>query len=115
MYKFSYAEIIDDAGSATRERERIAFDRALEMLRAAEIRGTASDEARAAISYVQKLWNFLIEDLANPENELAEQIRGDLISIGIWVIREADRVLNDPAKGFGPLIQVNTSVRDGLA
>lgn len=114
MYKFSYAEILDEAGSAGREREELALDRAIELMSVAEASGPESPEARSAIHYIQKLWNFLIEDLASPGNALAEQLRADLISVGIWVIREADRILIDPNKTFAALIEVNKTIRDGL-
>ena len=114
MYKFSYAEIVEDSGEEGRSREQMALDRALELMSIAQQSGAASPEARTAIAYIQKLWNFLIEDLINPENSLTEQLRGDLISIGIWVIREADRILLDPTRNFAALIEVNKSIRDGL-
>jgi flagellar protein FlaF len=114
MYKFSYAEVLGDAGVESRAREQLAFDHALELLSVAELRGSTSPEALTAISYIQKLWNFMIEDLAKPENALADQLRGDLISVGLWVIREADRILADPSKTFGALIEVNRTIREGL-
>jgi flagellar protein FlaF len=114
MYKFSYAEILEDGSEELRTREQLALDHAIELLTVAEARGPSSPEAMDAIRYIQKLWNFLIEDLANPNNSLAETLRADLISIGIWVIREADRILNDTSKTFAALIEVNRTIRDGL-
>ena len=67
-----------------------------------------------AVTYVQKLWTFFIESLADPGNELAASLKQDLISIGLWAIAESDRVLTDPAKGFTALIDVNKTIRDGL-
>lgn len=115
MYKFSYAEILDDGGQEARGREQLALDHAIELLNVASTSGINSPEALTAINYIQNLWSFLIEDLANPENALAAQLRADLISIGLWVIREADRVLRDPSKTFAALIEVNKSIRQGLA
>lgn len=114
MYKFSYAEILDDAGNETRAREQLALDHAIELLTVAEERGPNSPEAAAALRYLQNLWGFLIEDLASPTNALAEQLRADLISIGIWIIREADNILHDASKTFTALIEVNKSIRAGL-
>jgi len=114
MYTFSYAEILDESGDESRGREQLALDDALELLTVAESRGPQSPEALEAIRYIQKLWNFLISDLADPQNALTEQLRADLISIGIWVIREADRILNDPTRTFAALIEVNRTIRDGL-
>jgi flagellar protein FlaF len=114
MYKFSYAEILEDGPAEARTREQLALDHAIDLLTVAETRGPSSPEALAAIQYLQKLWNFLIEDLASPGNALAEALRADLISIGLWVIREADRILNDSSKTFAALIEVNRSIREGL-
>ena len=55
-----------------------------------------------------------IKDLVDPGNELAETLKADLISIGLWAIKEADRVLNDPSKNFLALIEVNKTIRNGL-
>lgn len=115
MYKFSYAEILDDSGNEARGRERAALDRAIELLSVAEVNGARSQEASTALLQVQRLWNFLIADLANPQNGLAEQLRADLISIGIWVMKEADRILNDQQQSFTALIDVNKTIRDGLS
>mgnify|MGYP000947678806 CR=1 FL=1 len=44
-------------------------------------------------------------------------VRGDANSADDpmpYEIREADRVLTVPSKGFGALIEVNRSIRDGL-
>lgn len=114
MYRYSYAEILEDSSETTRSREQMALDHAIELLKAAEAKGPNSTEARDAIEFIQKLWNFLIEDLVNPNNALAESLRGDLISVGIWVIREADRILNEPGRTMRALIEVNASIRDGL-
>ncbi|MCT8267852.1 MULTISPECIES: flagellar biosynthesis regulator FlaF [Afifella] len=114
MYKFSYAEILDDSGGESRAREQMALDHALELLHVAEIRGAGSPEAAEALGYVNKLWNFMIRDLASPQNGLGQELRRDLISVGLWVIREAENVLVDPSRNFAALIEVNQTIRDGL-
>jgi flagellar protein FlaF len=114
MYKFSYAEILEEDVHEARAREQAAIDRAIELMTIAGERGRESPEAAEAVGYVQKLWSYLIKDLVDPDNELAETLRADLISIGLWAIKEADRVLNDPSKNFLALIEVNQSIRNGL-
>ncbi|MGU3496914.1 flagellar biosynthesis regulator FlaF [Xanthobacteraceae bacterium A53D] len=114
MYKFSYAEILEDSGSEARLRERDAFDRALELLTVAQTAGVGSSESRAAMLYLQRLWGILVRDLAEPTNELAPALRADLISIGIWVIKEADQVINQASQNYAGLIDINRSIRDGL-
>jgi len=57
----------------------------------------------------------LIEDLAKPENDLPEQLRADLISIGLWVIREAEEIRLEKSTNFKGIIEVSENIRDGLA
>ena len=114
MYRFSYSEILEDAGALGRERERLAFDRALDMLRTAEARGAAGPDRTAAIAVLQDLWNILIADLLDPENGLPEELRANLVSIGVWTMREVGAALQAPERSLAALIEVNTAIRDGL-
>ncbi len=115
MYRLSYSEIMEDAPDLGREREREAFDRALDLLHTAEARGiTAGPQRTAAVGSIQDLWNVLIADLLDPENGLPEPLRADLVAIGMWTMREAGAVLSTPERSLAALIEVNTSIRDGL-
>jgi|SRR5690606_32004299 Flagellar biosynthesis regulator FlaF len=115
MYRHSYAEILDEAASEGRERERMAFDHAIELMQAAEAKGADSREAVEAIFFLNRLWSLLIEDLANDENGLPQELRASLISIGLWVLREAQRLRQEMAGSFAALIEVNSAIRNGLA
>lgn len=114
MYRFSYSEILEDAPQLARERERLAFDRALHLLRNAEASGATGPERTEAIGFVQELWNVLISDLLDPENALPDALKADLVSIGSWIMREVAEALNAPTRSLKSLIDVNTSIRDGL-
>ena len=114
MYRMSYEEILDGDSREGRSRERMAFDRGIDMMREAEAEGARSPEALEAIAYMQKLWGFLIRDLADSGNHLPEALKGDLISIGLWCMTEADRLLAEKVTSFAGLIDVNTNIRDGL-
>lgn len=114
MYKFSYAEIVEESGDESRARERQALDHAIELMTLAEARGVHSLEAQNAIDYVQKLWGFFIKDLTDAANQLPEQLRADLVSIGLWILRESDAILNDQVTSFAGLIEINRVIRDGL-
>ena len=115
MYKLSYAEVMESDAGEARARERIAFDHAIDLMKRAEAKGAQSAEATEAVEYVQKLWTFFIENLTDPHNDLAAALKKDLISIGLWAIAESDRILADGSKSFAPLIDVNATIRDGLA
>jgi flagellar protein FlaF len=115
MYQFSYAEVLDETPQGTRERERQAIDKSIELLRAAEKAGVRSREAIEALLFVRKLWAIFTEDLAKAENDLPQQLRADLISIGIWIIREAEQIRLEKSDNFKGIIEVSQTIRDGLA
>ncbi|WP_407527447.1 flagellar biosynthesis regulator FlaF [Methylobacterium oryzisoli] len=114
MYRFSYSEILEDAPDLCRERERAAFDRALALLRKANAAEAPFEERGEAVTFHQRLWDVLIEDLLSPENSLPDALRNDLVSIGLWCMREASEVLGAPGRSLTALIDVNTAIRDGL-
>lgn len=114
MYQFSYSEIRQESGADSRERERQALDRAIELMERAETAGVHSSETVEAIYATRTLWSILVEDLANPENSLSEELRASLISIGLWVMREADGIRLGKTKSFRGIIDVTAMIREGL-
>jgi flagellar protein FlaF len=114
MYQFAYAEIAEDTATDCRRRERQAFDRAISLLKLAKERGAKSRESVEALLFVRRLWNALIEDLSHPENGLPQALRASLISVGLWILKEADLVRLAKSENFDGLIEMNTILRDGL-
>jgi flagellar biosynthesis activator protein FlaF len=114
MYQFSYAEVVDESPREMRARERQAMDRAIELLRAAREKGPGSREVVDALFYLRRLWSIFMDDLNNPENELPQQLRAGLISIGIWINKEIERVRTGQTKDLTPMIEINEIIRDGL-
>jgi flagellar biosynthesis activator protein FlaF len=114
MYQFPYAEVLDETPQSSRQRERQAIDQSIELLQKAEKAGAQSRETVEALMFVRKLWGVLIEDLANSENDLPQKLRADLISIGLWVIREAEQIRLEKSENFAGMIEVSKTIRDGL-
>lgn len=114
MYRFSYAEILDESASLNREREGLALDHAIELLVLAQAAGRGSNEVMAAMVYLQRLWSFFIADLADNDNALPRDLRASLASLGLWVIQESDKVLAGSSGDLTQLIDVNRMIRDGL-
>jgi flagellar protein FlaF len=114
MYEFSYNEVVDDSRQVMRARERSAMDRVIAMLRAARDKGENSREAIEAIFYLRRLWAIFLDDLRSPENELPEQLRAGIVSIGIWMNKEIDRFRAGQTKDLTPIIEINEIIRDGL-
>ena len=81
-------------------------------------RAEAADASEVALleatSFLQRLWSILIDDLINPENGLSAELRGDLVSIGLWNMNRAEQIVRGDVTGFESLIYVNTLIRDGL-
>jgi flagellar protein FlaF len=74
-----------------------------------------SSEGNEALLYIRRLWTFFVEDLASPRNGLPEKLRAELISIGLWIIREADRIRQQESTDVDELVAINTVIRDALA
>ena len=101
MYKMTYAEIMEGSAHAAREREKAgARSRHRTDDGSRRRRARPRPKATEAVAYVQRLWTFFIENLTDPNNELAGSLKQDLISIGLWAIAESDRILADPSKSF---------------
>jgi flagellar protein FlaF len=60
------------------------------------------------------LWGVLVEDLAKPENDLPKPLRADLISVGLWIMREAEQIRLGKSENFKGLIEVSTVISEGL-
>jgi flagellar protein FlaF len=114
MYQFSYAEVVEESSAACRDRERSAIERSIELLKIADEVGPGTREAIEALTFVQRLWGILIEDLAKPENELPPQLRADLISIGLWIRREAEDIRLEKSTNFKGLIEITSTISEGL-
>ncbi len=115
MHQFSYADIVGDAVSLARQHEAEAMDHAVELLQRAKAKGSRSREATDAVVYIRRLWSYLIEDLASPDNDLPDRLRADLISIGLWIIKEAEQIRRNESENFDGLIEINGIIRAGLA
>ena len=82
MYKFNYADVLEDTGQAAREDEATAIEQSIEMLEKAQAAGARSREAIEALFYLRRLWSLLIEDLAKPENDLPRGLTRTPIAVG---------------------------------
>lgn len=114
MYQFSYEEIQADSIADAKDRERQVLSRSIELLHAAREAGADSHEATEAILFMNRLWTSFLEDLASNDNELPAELRANLISVGIWLLREGEAVRQGRSQNFDGLIEVSEIIRDGL-
>jgi flagellar biosynthesis activator protein FlaF len=114
MYQFSYAEIMADDVADSKDRERQVLDRSITMLLGASGKGRDSREAIEALFFTRRVWIAFIEDLRSTENQLPTSLRADLISIGIWILKETDKIRLRKSTNFKGIADITTIIRDGL-
>lgn len=114
MNQRSYADHLADSAIDCRDRERRALEHAAELLGKAEIAGPQSRAAVEALDFTGKLWNVFIQDLLDPENDLPSILKADLISIGLWVIKETALIHCGQSSNFRGLTEICAIIGDGL-
>ena len=61
-----------------------------------------------------RIWMALMSDLADPENQLPKELRANLLSIGIWILRTVDEIRQEKSQNFEGLIDISKIIRDGI-
>ncbi|WP_428525750.1 flagellar biosynthesis regulator FlaF [Roseibium sp.] len=115
MYNLSYAEVMDDLCSDERLNEHEAMCIIIGKLATAQEKGIRSPEAIDALFYTRRVWGFFMENLADDANQLPEEMRANLISVGIWVLKEAEALRQWEKEDFSDIIEINSIIRDSLA
>jgi len=67
-----------------------------------------------AVLYNRQIWNTFLVDLTDERNQLPLELKGPLISLGIWVEKFSDKVC-DGDESVDELITINRSIMEGLA
>jgi flagellar protein FlaF len=114
MYNQFYEEVAEEASDRIRQDEQRAFRHCIGLLEKARKAGNGTRESIEAIFFLNRLWGVLMEDLASSSNELPEELRAKLISIGIWILRYAEELRNGRLSDFMPLIEVSECISKGL-
>ena len=115
MYQFSYSQVLADDPVDARQQERRAFEHAIGLLAAADGTPPGSAAEVKALEFVNQLWAMLIKDLAHADNDLPPETRAGLMSIGLWVMGEAQRIEAGQSRQFAAIAEVCGTIRDGLA
>lgn len=110
----SYDTEIEDSGREARSREKRALNHGIRMLQKMQAGELSLPEQTDAFLYIRDLWAFFIQDLSNSRNGLPEQLRGQLISIGLWIVKEAERNREGQLSDVEDLVAVNVAIRDSL-
>ena len=110
----AYEAAVDDSAYEARSRERQALSLGIDRLERIQKDRFSVEDLVESLLYVRRLWTIFIEDLAHPENALPEKLRADIISIGLWVVKEADRLREQRSNDVEQLIEINRLIRDAL-
>ncbi len=114
MYNLSYAEVMDDLCNDDRLNEHEAMGIVIGKLNVAHEKGVRSAEAIDALFYTRRLWGYFMEHLADDANQLPDETRANLISVGIWILKEAEILRNWEKEDFSDIIEINAIIRDSL-
>ncbi len=67
-----------------------------------------------ALDWNRRLWSQLAIDCAHDSNGLPQQLRASILTLSLWVTRHSSAVMRRE-EDFGPLIDVNRLIMQGLA
>lgn len=115
MYHVSYAEVLSDSPGDTRSAERDALDHAIALLGEAEHADGSPAKQEEAVAFTNQLWATFIKDLARPDNDLPPKLRADLMSVGLGIMSETQRISYGRSRNFTAIAEICGIVRDGLA
>ncbi len=110
----AYEAVAEEGSGEARSRERQALSLGIEQLERLRDGVFDNDDFFESLLYVRRLWAIFIEDLSHPDNGLPEQLRADIISVGLWVVKEADRLRQERSNDVMQLIEINRLIRDAL-
>ncbi len=115
MYLSSYAEVLFDSQVDARAAERRALAQAITLLEGAAATAPHSIEEQQALETTTQIWGLFIKDLARPENDLDPQVRADLMSIGLGIMSEAQKIAQGKSRDLLGIAEICGIIRDGLA
>jgi flagellar protein FlaF len=97
-----------------REIEYRAFGHVTAGLVRVREQGMPAPTIAEALDANRRLWNLLSADCSAPGNQLPMTLRGQIISLALWVSRYSGAVLREGAD-IEPLIDINRTMMEGLA
>jgi flagellar biosynthesis activator protein FlaF len=115
MFASAYADTIEHSAVMSRSREREALQHSVALLQKARDSGFRTVAGAEAIYTANRVWSYLIEDLSLSENELPDEVRANLISIGIHVLRQLSRLRSGDTSAADDIIEITNIIEGGLA
>ena len=115
MYQFSYADIQTDSVADAKDRERQLLTRSIDLLDRGARKRPRLDARRSRRSISSTASGPRSSRIsAAPTTSCPKELRANLISIGLWLLREAEEVRQGRSDNFEGLIEVSQIIRDGI-
>ena len=111
----SYDTVIEDSAREARGREQQALNHGIALLKRFQSGDIPSSDGAEACSTFGGSGRSSSRISRSPRNGLPEKLRADIISIGLWIVREADRIRQQGSTDVAELVAINTVIRDALA
>ncbi len=115
MYQKYYHDIAINSQRHCREIEKYVISRAISDLQKGLEVGPDSVETVKACALIQNIWSIFLAEAINDDNHLPNDLRANLISIGVWIQRELKDLSEGKSMNFKGLIEINQIIADGLA
>ena len=114
MYKRIYDEIAEDTSDSIRRNEVQAIAHSIQLMNTAQKCGIETKEAIEAMFFASRLWTVFLEDLVSEGSRLPKELKGKIISIGIWALKYLEALRHREKRDFQPLIDVSQTILNGL-
>jgi flagellar protein FlaF len=98
-----------------REVEAMAFTKAALLLEEAKGKSKNVDEYAKALRFNHLLWTIIQADLTDPENQLPDEIKANVMSLSIFVDKQTTKALrSSEPRELDILITINRNLAAGL-
>ncbi len=98
-----------------REVEAMAFTKAAVLLEEAKGKTGSIEEYYKALRFNHLLWTIIQADLTEPENELPNEIKANIMSLSIFVDKQTTKAMRSSnAADLDVLININRNLAAGL-
>jgi len=98
-----------------REVEAMAFTKAAVLLEEAKQKTNSIEEYSKALRFNHLLWTIIQADLTEPENQLPNEIKANIMSLSIFVDKQTTKAMRSSnAADLDVLININRNLAAGL-
>ena len=95
--------------------EKMAFSRAVRLLRQARESEMEYRAYASALRFNQKLWTLIQASLAEDPGQMPDRLRTDILNLSLFIDRHTIEALGNPrTESLDPLIDINVNISGGL-